>query len=443
VKRLWATAVSLRTSAVLLSVLSVFLLLNVMLPQRAHDPEAYVAAMRSSAAARFLLGTLELGELPTSRLFAAFVALLFANLAAVLFDRLGTTLRRVRFAPPAAAQLEKLLASADAVEVDAPGLSPDAVRATLAAIGYRTAGLADGGVWGVKHRFALLGFPVFHASFFLLAGGALQLYLTRDVTTLVASEGQVVSTAEGSVVRRAPSGAPPPILLAVDRVEVKLEDGKPLDLGARIAVQGQGGTRPSHINHPATWGDLTVLVDRAGIAPVLWLVDDRGYTVDRVVVPTASGAGLPTRAGLAGGALTAVVKPIPVGATFPERAALATVPVELRIESDAGKLFEGRLAPGGSLRIGDRELRLQEVRYWVGMRVVRERGGPWLVAGFVLAVAGILWRMVWVRRELAVARVGDRLRISARAEFYASGGRDEAVAVAALLTAEAVRGNAA
>lgn len=431
-KELWARAVSLRTTALLLAVLAGLLLLNVILPQREHDPEAWANSIRASAAARFLLITLQLGGISTSAVFVGTLALLFLNLTAVLVDRAGATLRRVRFAAPTEAQAAALASAAGACEVDGEGLAPGEVAAALRAIGYEVAELPGGAVWGIKHRLALLGFPLFHLSFFLMAAGGVQIFLTRDVTSLVVSEGETVWTAAGSIVRRAPLGAPPAAALTVERVDVGLEDGKPLLLSSRLQLAG-GETRTSRVNRPAEWGDLSVITERAGVAPVLWVLDDRGFTVDRVVVAAAAAGGMPTRVALAGGALEAVVEPIPIGKEFPERAGLGTVPITLRVKSGTRTMFDGRLQPGGSAGAGDLEVRLQEVRYWVGLRAVRERGGPLLVAGFLLSVAGIIWRMVWVRREVMIAGFPGRLRVAARAEFFTSRGREEAAAVAALL----------
>jgi cytochrome c biogenesis protein ResB len=424
--------VSLRTTAWLLALLGSLLLLNVALPQRAHDPDAYSRSVRASPVARVLLVTLQLGELPTSVVFVGTLMLLFANLVAVLVDRVGATTRRMRFASPTPAQVAALDASPDACEADTAGLTAAAASELLRAIGYRVADLSGGRLWGVKHRLALLGFPIFHLSFLLMAGGGLLIFLSRDVTTLVVSEGEAVSSDAGAVVRRAPLGAPPPVVLGVERVDVRLEDGKPIDLGARLVHLGGGGARASRINRPAEWGDLSVLTERAGIAPVLWVVDERGFTVDRVVVAAAAAGGAPTRVTI-GGTLEAVVEPIPIGSTFPERGALRAVPVRLRLRSGARTLFDGSLVPGESAGVGGLDVRLQEVRYWVGLRLIHERGGPLLVAGFLLSVAGIIWRMVWVRREVVVTLCAGRLRVAARAEFFTSRGREEAAAVAAML----------
>jgi cytochrome c biogenesis protein ResB len=432
---LWARLVSLRTTAILLAVLAVFLVINVALPQQPTNPEGFVRLARSGPVPRFVLTTLGLGNVATSAPFLVALGLFFANLAAVLVERLDATLRRLRLAPPTGAQLRTLMAEAQ--ELAIPAGSAARVQELLETLGYRIHRVADGVLWGVKHRFALLGFPLFHAAFFVLAVGGFLLYATRDVVTVQVAEGQTVSSANGGVVRRAPLGAPPPVVLTALGVEIDLEAGVPLELATDLQLEGPEGSRQvSRINHPAVWGDLTVLTERAGIAPVLWLVDRSGFTVDRVAVLAAGPSGLPTRVSFLGDAVEVAVEPVKLGPAFPEREALATTPVTLRIKEGGKETFGGALRPGEAVEVGGGTLKLQEVRYWVGLRLVSERGGGWLVAGFVLSVFGIVWRMAWHRREVAVVWNDGCARIGGRSEFYPGQFRIELDRVRALIEAE-------
>ncbi len=436
VRPLWSILVSLRTTATLLVVVTALLLLNVALPQRSVDPEAFAAAVRSGAG-RFVLVTLGLGQVSTSVLFLAPLAAFFVNLAAVLVDRLGTTVRRVRFAPPSDAQVRGLFAGASLVVPRSAARSVEDAPEALRRIGYRAVPVGEGTVWGVKHRLALLGFPVFHASFFFMCAGGILLYLTRDVVTLVGAEGQPLDTRRGAVSRRAKFGPPEPIQLTIDRVDVRLEAGKPIDLAATFTRAGEDRASTTRINHPARWDATTVLVERAGIAPVLWLTDANGFTLDRVAVPAASLNGLPQRVPLGAGDVEAVIEPVPLGAAFPEREALPLAPVTIRLRVAGKTAFDGTLRPGEAVDLGGRVLRLQEVRYFATLRLVTERGGGLLVLGFALSVLGIAWRMLWYRREIVARWEGEVVRIAGRAEFYPGRLRDELDEIARLLAPSA------
>ncbi len=433
-RRVWSVLVSTRTTAILLVVFAALLLLEVVLPQQAVDPEGFARAVRGGPA-RFVLVTLGLGQVSTSVFFLASLSAFFLNLAAVLADRLRTTLRRVRFAPPSEAQLGTLLERSESLSIPrSAAIAAEEAPELLRRVGYRAVAVRPGMIWGVKHHLALLGFPVFHASFFLMCAGGIQLYLTRDVVTAVGAEGQPLDTRRGGLVRRAPLGAPEPMQFSVERVDVRLVDGKPVYLAATVARTGDGLSSTLRVNHPAHWGDVTILVERAGIAPVLWLTDARGFTLDRVVVPTALPGGSPARLRLGGEDVEAIVQPTPVGPSFPERDALPRTPVALRVLVAGKTAFEGDLHPGEGLDLGDRVLRIQEVRYCASLRIVSERGGGLLVAGFALSVLGMVWRMLWFRREIAARWENDVVEIGGRAEFFPARFRDELGAIAALFT---------
>jgi hypothetical protein len=313
-------------------------------------------------------------------------------------------------------------------------MGPARVRAVLERMGYRVSGASAGATWGVKHRLALLGFPLFHASFFLLLAGGVQLYLTRHVTTVIAAEGVEVASNGGAIARRAPLGPPAPVRLALERVDVTLGQGRPLDLRAAVAIDGEPAV--TSVNHPATRGPLTVLVERAGVAPVLWLTDAQGFTVDRVLAPAARSDGFPVRLSLGGGDVAVSIQPIPLGAGFPERAALFTAPVRLQVFEAGEQAFEGAVRPGERIPVGARTLTVQEVRYWASFRLVHEHGGALLVVGFVLAVVGITWRMVFFRREVLVASGPGGTRVAGRGELFPARFREELEVIRDLLAAE-------
>jgi hypothetical protein len=431
VRRVWRLLVSLRTTAALLVALTALLVVNALVPQASFDPQGHALAVRGSRAARFALETLRLGSVSTSPLFVGCVAAFFVNLAAVLVDRAGATWRRVRVRPPTPAQLDALLAAGPVAEVAGAGPSAGRAGEVLADLGYRTLAV-PGGVWGVKNRLALLGFPLFHASFFLLLAGGLQLYLTRDVRTLVVTEGQEATSDRGAVVRRAPLGDAPAVRIGLVRVDPRLEAGRPISIAAALVVDGPGPEETARVNHPVERGPVSVLVERAGLAPVVWLTDRDGYTLDRVLVPVAS-RGPPTRVPLATGDLEVALEPVPLGPRFPEREALPAAPVTLTVRARGGPPVDATVRPGEPVVLGERVLRIEELRYWAELRIVRERGGALLVAGFLLAVAGMAWRMLLFRREVFVCLGAGPARVAGRGEFFPARIADEVRAVAALL----------
>ena len=102
-------------------------------------------------------------------------------------------------------------------------------------------------------------------------------------------------------------------------------------------------------------------------------------------------------------------------------------PKEMTWEDEV--LFDGPLRPGEGTALEGGRLVLEELRYWVGVKVVSERGGGVLVAGFVAGIAGLVWRLLLHRREVALSWDDETLRVVGRSESYPSRFRDELVAI--------------
>ena len=426
-RRAWKLATSSRTTMAILVLLAGLLFLNVAIPQVAVVGPAAVAELAARGPLlRFLLVTLRLSELSTSAVFLGTLGAFFLNLALVLVDRARVTAQRLRYVPPTEAQVRAMAGASTALTfARPPGFGEGRAAAVLERLGYRTTRAGPSALWGIRHRTAVLGFPLFHASFFFLCAGGLALYYTRHVTMVTAAEGQAFESTGGKVVRASPAGLPPGQSFLLERVDVRLEDGKPLQLGALVRPLEGGEAQQAWVNHPAEWGALSLLVERAGVAPVLWLQDERGYTLDKVAVLAIARDGANVQTPLGDGELAAEVVPIPVGPEFPEREALATVPINLKVRRGEQTLFAGEVVPGQFIRVGRYVLKLEEVRYWALLRTVSERGGLWLVVGFLLAVAGLTWRMVWFRREVGVCWDEQHVWLVCRSEYFPRQFREE------------------
>ncbi|MBI3185620.1 MAG: cytochrome c biogenesis protein ResB [Myxococcales bacterium] len=428
----------MRTTALVLAVLAGLLLLNVVVPQEATTPaEVYAELASRNALSHFFLETLELGRLSRSPIFLSALALFFLNLACVLSDRARTTWLRLSAHPPTVAQLGTLAEGPQAVSFPLPeGMEPARATAVLEALGYRAVRPGPGCVWGVKNRLALLGFPLFHLSFFVLCAGGVAIYYTRHAVATVATEGQAFSSIEGQVSRHSPLGEPRPERIRLIRVDPKLEGGRPIQLGAVLQLEepGAGPPQTAWINRPAEWGGLSVLVERAGLAPVFRLQDGRGFIVQRFsVVAMFNSEGRPSGVRLDQDEIDVAVQPVEVGPDFPMREQLATFAVKVRVERKRELLFDGQLRPGQVVRVGEHFLALEEVRYWVFLRLIQERGGALLIAGFLLAVLGITFRMVWHRREVGVVFDERGMTLCGRTEYFPLRFREELKTIGELL----------
>lgn len=438
-RRLLRLFTSVKTTAVLLAVLAVLLFLNVVVPQESLlGAEEFAALVGQGGWNRFFLVTLGLGRLSTSPVFIAVLAVFYLNLALVLAGRLRPTLAKLKVRRRSEAGLVAWSGTEGALQAPLPPeWSAAHVVDTLRGYGYRVERVGERVFWGLKHRTAALGFLLFHLSFFLLFGGGLLLYLTRFVGDAVATEGQELSTESTSVRRMPLLGGVPRLRLQVEEVTPRLEQGEPVYLGVRFRFLPSGVEQEARINHPAEWGPVKVLVAKAGVTAVLWLQDGRGFTLDRVAVPVDVRPDVPAVVPVDDGRYLVSIDSVPIGPSFPHREDLPGRPITVsvvrqgdrEVGTPAETAFEGTLRPGESASLGGDRLELVELRYWVSVQVVSERGGGVLIAGFVVGVLGLVWRLMLYRREVAVVWDGETLRLVGHSEYFPERFRDELEAI--------------
>ena len=419
---------SLKTTVLLICLLALLLFLNVALPQeRVVGEERFQEITDASPIATFVLADLGLGRISVSPVFLGFLGLFFVHLVAVLVKRTGVTIRRTRLRPPSVETLETWAAAERSLHGEAPEeVDRRHVLGVLKGFGYRSVPVADAAVWSVKHRSAPLGFLLFHLSFFLICIGGAAIYYTRSVGTARVVE-EYEFTGVTNVVREAPLGGPQGLSFSVHDVDMDFEDGQPVHLSATIRFRGPRGGRvaTTEINHPARWGASTVIINRAGLAPLLWLQDLQGFTVDRMMVAAPTLSGNPTTVPLADGALSVALRPMVDRSSFPSRDELADTEFEISVRREEELVFEGTLRQGQEAVFDGAVLVIDDLRYWGGFYIVSERGGGLLITGFTVGIIGLVWRLMLYRREVSVLWKGNTFCVVGRAEYFSHRFREE------------------
>jgi hypothetical protein len=429
--RVIGIATSLKTTVALFCLLAALLFLNVALPQeRVVGEERFLEITGGGGAAHFFLVDLGLGRISVSPLFLGFLGLFFVNLTAVLIKRTGVTIRRTRLRPPSLETLRAWTEGDRALRGIAPEeIERSHVLGVLKGFGYRAVNVGTSAVWSVKHRTAPLGFLLFHLSFFLICAGGAAIYYTRFVGTARVVEGREF-TGFTNVVREAPLAGTPALAFSVHEVAMEFEKGQPVHLSAVLRFRGpRGGPATTQINHPARSGSSTVIVNRAGLAPLLWLQDLRGFTLDRLVVAASTLSGASTVVPLADGLWSVELRPLVDRSTFPSRDELSSTEFEVLVRRKGDLVFEGTLRPGQEAVLEDAVLVLEDLSYWAGLYVVSERGGGLLIAGFILGIIGLVWRLMLYRREVAVVWEDATFSVSGRAEIFSHRFREELDAI--------------
>ena len=99
------------------------------------------------------------------------------------------------------------------------------------------------------------------------------------------------------------------------------------------------------------------------------------------------------------------------------------------VEQFGKKVAEGLVPKNGTLEFPGHRLEMREMPFWVRFYVVKQRGLSILYTGFALATIGIIWRLLFFKREIigAVRDVnGVRcLVVAGRSEYYKSLAEDE------------------
>lgn len=434
-RSLWRFLTSVKTTIGLFVILCTLLLISVAVPTEKYlGPGAEEFA--GSGPGRFFIETMGLGSVSTSPLFLGCLTLFFLNLSAVIFSRTAVTLRRTRLRPPSETTLRAWCdGKSSQGGVSARGLTTDGVLRILHGMGFPAVTAGDGVAWAVKHRTAPLGFLLFHFSFYLLCLGGTLIFTTRFVGVSALVEGQAFQ-GFNQILRSAPMLGPPDLSLALESVGAQFEQGQALHLGAvfQMAENGVAVKKTSRINHPARSGPSTILVNRAGIAPILWLQDRQGFTLDRVAVAAETLGADRTVVDLGQGTYPVVVKPVVDRSHFPDRSELQATPIEIEARNASGSvIFAGTVRVGHHISLGDAVLVIPELRYWVGIYVVREYGGALLILGFALGTIGLIWRLMLYRREVAVVWDGSAFSVAGRAEYFSHRFREELAAIRDLL----------
>jgi hypothetical protein len=144
-----------------------------------------------------------------------------------------------------------------------------------------------------------------------------------------------------------------------------------------------------------------------------------------VVTPARTRGGKPSDITLSDGRTVVIVQPIDDTERFPARHELSDAPLKLMVTRDSRVVFDGELRPGQAASLGEGRIVLEEIRYWVGITVVSERGGGVLITGFVVGVVGVIWRLLWYRREVALTWDERELQLIGRSEYFSGRFREE------------------
>ncbi len=427
---------SLRLTIFLIVALGSIFLLGLWIPQKGViEYEEYLQWKRNLPTLVATVEALGLMEIYRAPLTLTLWGLFFVNLSLVMWQRLPVVRRRLALPDPLPDPCGGGFTWTGRLELPRDwdlGRLFDALRRA----GYACHGTAER-FYGIRNRRSPAASLLFHLSFFLLLLGGLISVYTRFVGIVDLAEGETFSgeldryTGKPSLPRL---GGPPQMRVTIRKVTPLIEAHTPT--GLRVNLEdGEGRLHTLDINSPFREGIVSLVVKDLGLAPLFILRDRSGRELDGAFVKLNILRG--KEDGFRMGGREFRLRFFPdhelVNGEDTTRSEEFRNPVLaiLTVDGDRRTVTRMPYASGARVPLADGELVLARQSFWVRFTVVSERGVYLVYCGFLLACAGLLWRLGFYRREIAGSILPGEaggaalLQLAFRSEFYRALGEEE------------------
>jgi hypothetical protein len=436
VKKLVKFFSSLKFTIVLICLLGVMFILGVWIPQIHLVKDIYLQWHRNSPQLVDFLDALGLTTIYTSPITVTLWVLFFINLALVLWQRMPVVKHRIALSDAKITDPERSPGYPYRASFPLPaGMDGAALLAQIGKQRYTVLGDASG-FYGVKNRLSPVAFMLFHISFYLvLLGGLISVY-TQFIGYLDLAQGETFH-GELSRYNAKPEvsmphfGSEPHASFTVASIEPHVVHNTPTSIAVGV-VDDERQTHVVGINRPYTTDATSFVFKHLGMAPHFVVKNAAGQAVDEALVKLDVLRMQPDTFQLGGYSYTATFYPdfTTVDGKRASRSMEFNNPTFFIVaERDGKKVAEGIVPKNGTLDLGGNRLEMKELRYWVRFYVITQRGLPILYLGFAIACIGVIWRMIFYKRELVGAvretTEGRMLVVAGRSEYYKSLAEDE------------------
>jgi len=427
---------SLRFTILLISLLGLIFAIGLWVPQQRLLKSIYFAWQKKSPSLVAFLDALGLTTIYTSPITITLWLLFFINLSLVLWQRWPLvksriTLSDTKIVDPVTAGGYPFRNSYPLPAV----LDGDNVIEMLRRQRYTLLGDASG-FYGVKNRLAPIAFMLFHLSFFLiLLGGLISVY-TEFIGYIDLVQGEsfqgINSRYNESPQPKMPEiGTLPDATFTVKSIVPHVVQNTPTGIDVQL-IDGLGQTHNVDINRPYNTENSSFVFKHLGVAPLFVLKDSSDIDIQEAFVKLDVLQMRPDRFAMGKFTFTATFYPDYVleGGKRASRSMEFNNPVFfISVDQEGKKIGEGLVPKNGALEFAGNHLEMRDMPFWVRFYVVKQRGLPILYAGFALATFGVIWRLLFYRREIIGAvREQDGVRclvVAGRSEYYKSLAEDE------------------
>jgi len=429
---------SLRFTILLISLLGLIFAIGLWVPQQRLLKSIYLEWQKNSPSLVAFLDALGLTTIYTSPITIALWLLFFLNLSLVLWQRLPLiksriTLSDAKIADPVTAggySFRKLYP----LPVDLDG---EKIIGLLRKKRYTVLGDAAG-FYGVKNRLAPIAFMLFHLSFFLiLLGGLISVYTEfigyLDLAQGESFQGELNRYNESPQPKMPAIGSPPSASFTVKSIVPHVVNNTPTGIDV-LLVDSRGKTHVVDINRPYSTEHTSFVFKHLGVSPLFVLSDASGKEIGGAYIKLDVLQRKPDRFALGGFTYTATFYPDYVledGKRATRSMEFNNPVFSIAVEQGGKKIAEGLVPKNGALEFAGYRLEMRDMPFWVRFYVVKQRGLSILYAGFAIATIGVIWRLLFYRREIIGAvreQDGERcLVVAGRSEYYKSLAEDEFV----------------
>ena len=427
---------SLRFTILLISLLGLIFAIGLWVPQRRLLKTIYLEWQKKSPDLVAFLDALGLTTIYTSPITIALWLLFFLNLSLVLWQRWPIIKNRIRLSNAKIADPVTVGGYPFRSSYPLPSdLNGEMIIGLLRKNRYTVLGDATG-FYGVKNRLAPIAFMLFHLSFFLiLLGGLVSVYTEfigyLDLAQGESFKGELGSYNESPQPKMPEIGSPPNASFTVKSIVPHVVLNTPTGINV-LLVDSHGTTHEVDINRPYSTEHTSFVFKHLGVSPLFVLRDASGKEIAGAYIKLDVLQRKPDHFALGGFTYTATFYPDYVL----EDGKRATRSMEfnnpvffIAVERGGEKIAEGLVPKNGALVFAGYRLEMRDMPFWVRFYVVKQRGLSILYAGFALATFGVIWRLLFFRREIIGAvRERDGIRslvVAGRSEYYKSLAEDE------------------
>ena len=431
---------SLRFTIVLICLLGVMFVIGLWVPQISLVKGLYLEWRKHSPNLVSFLDLFGLTTIYTSPITVTLWSFFFLNLSLVIWQRIPLVRHRIALSEKLIVDPQKAAGYSFSHSFSLPStVTGDTVTTRLRKQRYTILGDSSA-FYAVRNRLSPVAFLVFHLSFFLiLLGGVITVY-TEFIGYLDLAQGETfrgeANRYNASPQPKLPSyGSLPAATFTVKSIEPHVIGNTPTSIDVQLVDQ-EGRSHVAGINIPYKTEHTSYVFKHLGIAPLFSLKDGSGATLAENYIKLDVLQRKPDHFSLAGCNFTATFYPDYVleNGKRASRSMEFNNPVFfISAERDGRKLGEGIVPKNGSLDFAGYRLEMRDMRYWVRFYVVKQRGLSILYSGFALATIGVIWRLLFYKRELLGAvreQEGARfLLVAGRSEYYKTLAEDEFMAL--------------